>query len=47
MKLLAAPDCAAARRVCRAWVAETPFSVAKGRVEMTGRTIVRSCPVFR
>jgi hypothetical protein len=47
MKLLATPDCATARRVRRAWLAETPFSVPGGHLEVIRRTIVRSIAVLR
>ena len=47
MKLLAAPGCAMASWVRRAWVAETLFSVPGGHFEVIRRTIVRSCPVLR
>jgi hypothetical protein len=47
MKLLAAPDCAMAPRVRRAWVAETRFSVAGGHFEAIRRTIVRPRAVLR
>jgi len=47
MKLHGGPAGVTAPRLRHRWVADTPFRMAGGRVEVIGRTIVRSCPVFR